>query len=41
MVDLQLTHDALLSSTLNHGLKVMGDRWTGRAAGRFHRREEV
>ena len=28
MVDLQLTHDALLSSTLNHGLKLLGDRWT-------------
>ena len=28
MVDLQLTRDALLSSTLNHGLKLLGDRWT-------------
>jgi hypothetical protein len=27
-VDLELTRDALLSSTLNHGLKLLGDRWT-------------
>ena len=27
-MDLQLTRDALLSSTLNHGLKLLGDRWT-------------
>lgn len=28
MLDLLLTRDALQSSTLNHGLKVLGDRWT-------------
>jgi DNA-binding HxlR family transcriptional regulator len=26
--DLDLTRDALATSTLNHGLKLMGDRWT-------------
>ena len=26
--DLDLTRDALASSTLNHGLMVLGDRWT-------------
>lgn len=27
-LDLELTHDALATSTLSHGLKVFGDRWT-------------